>query len=331
MKRILVFLNLLESLLFFIIPYAGFSQHMQKVSIEIYKELENGQSTKKDTLINLEDLDKVAHLIGPQDIESLRTAIFLAEGGETRIVSKKEKGIKTLQIRQYEGDDWERLDETTQQKVKQAYKVANIPEIEADPTGAPISREVQDEKELTKVDWKGKRTQTTNLSGQKIEIKRQDLNESQEQNLVEAMNTQEVRSLLIDMNVEIELEGERPALPAKKVYVMEELTPEEMERFTHSDQPLVLRQVKLIPSYVRSSYLLLIEPSEKSGELQLRLHDSSGHLHWEDTHIPSKGTYVKELDFETSSSGILYLSLTQNDKNTYKRIFASTENSSSPN
>ena len=332
MKRILAFLNLLEFLLIFIIPYAGFSQQMQKVSIEIYKELENGQTTKQDTLINLEDLDKVAHLMGPRDLESLRTAIFLAEGGETHIVSKKENGIKTLQIAQFEGDDWENLDEATKRKVKEAYRVANIPKVEEDQASSPTNREMSNEKELRKVTWDGKRARTTNLSGQKVEIDRQDLNLSEEQTLTKAMNTQEVGSLLAEMDVEISLKGERSETPVKRVYVIQDLSPEEKELFIQSDPPLELQQIKLIPSYLRSSYLLLIELAEESGEMELTLKDSLGKVHMQETHLPSKGTYVKELDLGASQqNGVLYLSLTQNDKVTHKRIFAFIENSMGPN
>ena len=331
MKRILAFLHLLEFLLFFIIPYASYCQINQNVSIEIYKELENGRRTKIDTVVSLADLDKVSHLMGPKDLESLRTAIFLADGGETRIVSKKENGIKTLQIAQYEGDDWGNLDEATKRKIKEAYEVANIPDIDEDSAGTPTSRELSIEKELRRITWDGKRTQTANLSGQQVEISRQDLTRHQEQTLTEAMNTKEVGSLLADMNVEIALKGERPKRLVKKVYVLEELSPEEKEIFTNTDPPLELKQVKLIPSYVRSSYLLLIELAEESGELELKLRDSSDKLYLQDTHLSSKGTYTKELDLEDSQNEILYLSLTQNNKVTHKRIYSVVENSEGPN
>lgn len=331
MKRILAFLNLLVFLLFFAIPYAGFGQKFQKVSIEIYKELENGHTTKKDTIINLEDLDKVVHLMGPQDVESLRTAIFLAEGGETRITSKKENGIKTIQIGQYEGDDWENLDEETQQKVKEAYKIANIPMIEEDPSNTPVNREISQEKELRKVTWDGKTTQTANLSGQKVEINRNDLSASQEQALIEAMQTQEVSSLLSEMNVELSLKGERPSPPPGKIYTIGELTPEEQAFFRSSGllgklAPLGLREASLTPSDSNTSYLLVIESEENAGEMAVTLKDPSGNVLIRDTHPSQRGKYVKEFMLGDSFNNIFFLTLAQNGKITHKRIFATVEN-----
>ena len=99
MKRIFTKFYVFGWLLSLFIGPSMFAQDFNKVNIQIYRELEPGEVTQKDTIISLKDLDKVAHLLGPggANAEAIRTAIFLAQQSDTRIKTKVENGRKTIQ------------------------------------------------------------------------------------------------------------------------------------------------------------------------------------------------------------------------------------------
>ncbi|MEM6631434.1 MAG: hypothetical protein AAF694_17265 [Bacteroidota bacterium] len=327
MKRISTKFYVVGFLLGICIPSSIFAQDFNKVKIQIYREFEPGQITQKDTIISLKDLDKVAHLLGPggADTEAIRTAIFLAAESNTRIKTKVENGRKTIQIGQFEGDDLEGLDEETKKKVQEAFKVANIPEMEEKAAGSSSSVETDDpmEKERTEVDWNGKVIENDNLNGQQIVIDRNDLSENQEKELLEAMKSGEVSTLLDEMNVDIAMKGERPPPPPKKVYHIGPLTPREEHMFRKSGLIGIADTLAISHLNLRkadSTYILAIETGE-TGEMAITLKHLSGNILMRESHPTGKGIIEKEIFLGTTFSNFYFLTIAQNGKISHRRIF----------
>ena len=327
MKRIFTKFYVLVWLLSLAIGPSIFAQDFNKVKIQIYRELEPGQVTQKDTIISMKDLDKVAHLLGPggSNAEAIRTAIFLAEQSDTRIHTKVENGRKTIQIGQFEGDKVEGLDEETQKKVREAYEIANIPEMEEE--SAEKSNKVADkssmEQNQTEVDWDGSTVQSDNLNGQQILIDRNDLSEAQEKELIDAMKSGEVSKLLDEMNVDIAMKGKRPPPPPKKVYQIGSLTPREEHMFRKSGligiaDTLHLTDLSLTKG--DSTYTLILDTDEP-GEMGVTLKHLSGNILMRDSHRKEQGKYKKELSLGSTFSNFYFLTIAQNGKITHRRIF----------
>ena len=328
MKRISTFLNLLGFLLLSMFPNTGICQEFRKANIQIYREMEGGDVVKKDTIISLEDLGKIGHLLGKKEKESLRTAIFLAEGRQTQIKSQRENGVKTISIGQYEGDDWENLDPETKKKVIEAFEIANIPKMQAGKESQIANQEQYAELQESKVEWDGESKSTTTLSGQNLQINRNDLTEGQERALLEALKNEEVYSLLEEMNVEISLEGKRPSPLPRKFYRLENLSADEEQIFRAKGLIGTLETLKIKHLSLKStddSYSLSVETSESSGEMSIIIKEVSGNVLLRDTHLSENGRYEKTITLGSSFGSFYFLTIAQNGKILHKRIFPTAE------
>ena len=234
-------------------------------------------------------------------------------------------GEKQYKIGQYEGDRIEDLDEETQKKVREAYKIANIPEMEAQKVQESIKVDSNPslDKNQTEADWDGKVVKSDNLMGQQIIIDRNDLSESQEKELLEAMKSGEVSQLLEEMNVDIEMTGNRPPPPPKKVYQIGRLTPREEHMFRKSGligiaDTLVLTHLSL--TKLDSTYTLALDTDEQ-GEMAITLKHLSGNILSRDSHSKENGRYEKEISLGSTFSNFYFLTIAQNGKITHRRIF----------
>ncbi len=328
MKRISTFLNLLGFLLLSMFPNPGICQEFRKANIQIYREMEGGDVVKKDTIISLEDLGKIAHLLGKKEKESLKTAIFLAEERQTQIKSTRKNGVKTISIGQYEGDDWENLDPETKKKVIEAFEIANIPKMQAGKQSQITGRASYAETQDRKVEWDGKSSSTTSLSGQNLQINRNDLTEAQEKALLEALQNEEVFSLLKEMNVEVSMEGKRPSPLPRKFYRIENLSADEEQIFRAKGligtlEPLKIKHLSL--KSTDASYSLSVESAETKGEMSIIIKEVSGNILLRDTHFPENGRYEKDITLGSSFSNFYFLTIAQNGKILHKRIYPSAE------
>jgi len=326
MRQFLTILNLLLLVLLIMGMAQAQKSDLRKVKIQIYREGPEGQQIKKDTIVMLKDLDAIQELMGELGIEENNSGAFLADKRNVTIQSNETDSTKQISIVRIQGDNWQDLDSATQAKVNAAFEVANItPQQNEDKSVDPNAPKASENQYV--VGWDSTVLTSDDFQKKEVILQKKDFSEKIEKNLEETLNEGEVKSLLTEMDVNIQISGERPT-PAsqqrsepviefhvnslqEKDYLL--LQPFEKAGLTDTLQINHLTLVALEDIYILSFDL------DQTGDMAVYIRDVTGNLIFQDIQKSFQGNYRSEVELSKGLGTLLFLNIAQNGKmKTYK-------------
>ncbi len=324
MRHILIFLNLLL-LVFLIIGIANAQEStLRKVKIQIYREGSDGKIIQKDTLVLLEDLDDIQKLMGQLSIEDSQTGAFLIDNRNITINSNIEDGTKRVNIVRIQGDELSSLDSATLAKVDTAFKTANIqtPSSQYAANADSTGRKTTTKQDQYIADWDSTTLTSDDFEKKKVILQKKDFSENIEKDLNETLEESEIKSLLNEMDVDIQIAGERP---------VDTIHVEKNSSVSYSLQPLTNNDFELLkpfeklgledtlsidnPSFlpIEDIYLLNVDLPD-SGDLAVYIRDVTGNIIFQDIQKSFSGNYRKEITISEGNGTLLFLNIAQNGK-----------------
>ncbi len=326
MRQFLTILNLLLS--FLLITGIAHAQEsdLRKVKIQIYRERAEGQQIKKDTIVMLEDLSAIQELIGDLGIEENNTGAFLTDNRNVMIQSNERDSTKKISIVRIQGDNWKDLDSATQVKVKAAFEVANIsPQQYEKKSGDQHARKTS--KHQYVVGWDSTVLTSDDFQKKEVILQKKDFSENIEKSLEETLSEGEVKSLLTEMDVDIQIGGERPASVTQELakpvieFHLKSLQNKDyslLQPFEKTGLTDTLHVDHLTLLAIEDIYILSFDLYQ-SGDLAVYIRDVTGNLIFQDIQKSFPGYYRSEVELSKGLGTLLFLNIAQNGKmKTYK-------------
>jgi len=329
--------NILNFLLIF--PLVGGwmmaqNERVNQVTIQTYREDPSGQSILKDTVISVQNLDQLQHIVEQISGENINFDSLTYDKGKVVVKNVDQQGSKQIKIHQLQQNGLENLNAKDRNKLIQALQIAQIDTAlifqdakTADSTAQPNVQIVM---------WD---TASNQNVSEPISLKQSPVKPTTGRKLDTTLQNPVVRSHMQDMRIAIEI----PTSPspnthksqdtlghtspiskevASPLYTISQLSAKDTilllphERLGY-DLELGIDSLSLTPQQAQTYQLSLYTPQK--GDLAVYMRNIQGNIIFQDLQKGHEGKYMQTLKLHKSLGDVLFLSIAQNAMiNVYK-------------